>query len=98
MAAGAEVLITIANWPAKRSQHWSCLLQARAIENQCYSIGVNRVGDDPSLYYDGHSAIFDFQGREIVSSVEQETLLSAVIDRAGLQAWRQTFPALSDRR
>ncbi len=51
--AKVDLIINIANWPDTRIEHWRTLLKARAIENQCYVAGVNRVGDDPKLHYTG---------------------------------------------
>src|SRR5579863_3864355 len=63
--AGADLIIVIASWPCMRSEHWVRLLQARAIENLCFVLGVNRCGADPSFRYDGRSCLFDPQGKEV---------------------------------
>ena len=65
-----HLIVDIANWPDTRIEHWRSLLKVRAIENQCYVAGVNRVGDDPKLHYIGFSSVFDPMGIEIVSCGE----------------------------
>ncbi|HMN50058.1 MAG TPA: nitrilase-related carbon-nitrogen hydrolase, partial [Ignavibacteriaceae bacterium] len=62
-----HLIVDIANWPDTRIEHWRTLLKARAIENQCYVAGVNRVGNDPKLHYNGFSSVFDPMGKEIVA-------------------------------
>ena len=70
-----DVLVYVANWPAKRAAHWRALLQARAIENQCYVVGVNRLGiDGNTVAYQGDSMVVDFQGE----------IIADAFDRAGL--------------
>ena len=94
--AGAEVLIYIAAWPVKRIQHWISLLQARAIENLAYVIGVNRCGSDPEFTYTGRSLVVDPHGLIIADAAEQERVISAQIDPNIVQEWRSQFPALRD--
>lgn len=94
--AGAEVLIYIAAWPVKRIQHWITLLQARAIENQAYVIGVNRCGSDPQFTYTGRSLVVDPHGLVIADAAEQERVVSAKIDPVIVREWRSQFPALRD--
>lgn len=94
--AGAEVLVFIAAWPVKRIQHWITLLQARAIENLAYVIGVNRCGNDPEFTYTGRSLVVDPHGLIIADAAEQERVISARIDPAVLRDWRSQFPALRD--
>ncbi|WP_395751467.1 carbon-nitrogen family hydrolase [Prosthecobacter sp.] len=94
--AGAEVLIYIAAWPVKRIHHWISLLQARAIENLAYAIGVNRCGTDPDFTYTGRSLVVDPHGLIIADAAEQERVVSAKIDPAIVRAWRAQFPALRD--
>ncbi|MBK7498391.1 MAG: hypothetical protein IPI19_04630 [Ignavibacteriales bacterium] len=76
------MIIDIANWPDTRIEHWRALLKARAIENQCYVVGVNRVGDDPKLHYNGFSSVFDPMGKEIVAVENEEKVIVAEIDRS----------------
>ncbi len=94
--AGAEALVFIAAWPVKRIQHWITLLQARAIENLAYVIGVNRCGTDPDFTYTGRSLVVDPHGLIIADAAEQERVVSARIDPAVLRDWRTQFPALRD--
>ena len=93
---GANLFIVIALWPAKRQQHWLTLLQARAIENQAYVIGVNRVGNEPQFSYAGRSVVVDPHGVIIADAAEQERVLTAALDAETVHAWRRDFPALRD--
>ena len=76
--------------------HWEILLRARAIENQCYAAGVNRVGDDPAARYAGDSALVDFKGRTMVEAGGGERILTGVFDTGALAAFREKFPAWRD--
>ena len=67
-----NIMINIASWPEIRDEHWLSLLKARAIENQCYMIGVNRVGNDPDHHYIGHSIVFDGWGKAYNELFEDE--------------------------
>jgi predicted amidohydrolase len=93
---GAEVFTIGANWPRERQLHWQTLLRARAIENQAYVVGVNRVGDDPKFSYAGGSMIISPTGQIIAEAGDVETVLTAELDMHALRAWRATFPALKD--
>jgi predicted amidohydrolase len=93
---GAQLFTVIANWPVKREQHWVTLLQARAIENQAYVIGVNRCGTDPKHVYSGRSMIVDPHGNILAEIGNREGMIEAAIDVAALEAWRKDFPALQD--
>ena len=93
---GTNLFIVIALWPAKRQQHWLTLLQARAIENQAYVIGVNRVGNEPQFSYAGRSVVIDPHGVIIADAGEQERVLRASLDLETVEAWRRDFPALRD--
>jgi len=95
---GAELLIVIAQWPSRRTQHWITLLQARAIENQAYVIGVNRCGSDPALTYDGRSIVVDPHGNIIADAGTSEGVASADLDPQMVKQWRADFPALHDIR
>jgi len=94
--AGAEALVYIAAWPVKRIQHWITLLQARAIENLAYVIGVNRCGTEPQLTYTGRSLVVDPHGVIIADAAEQERVITAEIDPNIVRNWRVQFPALKD--
>jgi omega-amidase len=98
VSAGANLIAVIANWPAKRADHWACLLQARAIENQAYVIGVNRCGADPDHDYAGQSVIIDPQGNTLALAGEDQCAISAALDIEALNNWREQFPALGDIR
>lgn len=93
-----DLLVNIANWPDTRIEHWRILLKARAIENQCYVAGVNRVGDDPKLHYTGFSSLFDPMGNEIISCENEEKLLFAEIQKDTIINTRNKFPFLNDIR
>jgi len=92
----AHLLVNIANWPDTRIEHWRTLLKARAIENQCYVAGINRVGDSPQLKYNGFSSIFDPMGKEIIAVENEEKWLTAEIDKNYVQEVRKEFPFLKD--
>ncbi len=93
---GANTFVVIANWPAARTHHWTTLLQARAIENQAYVVGLNRTGTDPKLEYDGASLVVDPQGVTVASLANEEACLEAKISKEKMVSWRQRFPALQD--
>lgn len=92
----AKVMINIANWPVKRIEHWKHLLKARAIENQCFMIGVNRVGSDPFNEYNGCSAIYDPMGEEVLMCPNEEGLFSTNIDLDKVSEVREKLPFLDD--
>ena len=92
-----DLLIYVASWPTSRVEAWRTLLKARAIENQCYVVGVNRVGEDPSCSYCGGSAVIDPYGRVMAECRDgQEELLSVEIDLEVLKEFRKKFPVLGD--
>ncbi len=93
---GAEIMVFIASWPSARHLHWAKLLQARAIENQCYVVGVNRVGTDPSFSYVGRSAIINFDGNELFEAGANQRILSAPVYRKQLLDYRERLPFLAD--
>ena len=95
---GANLLVVIANWPAVRIQHWLTLLEARAIENQAYVIGVNRCGEDPNLSYPGRTAIYGPHGKCLADAGDGESIIHAELEPATVQQWREQFPALQDAR
>ncbi len=95
---GAEIFAVIANWPQARESHWLALLQARAIENQCFVAAVNRCGADPNLAYSGRSRIIDPRGTILADAGSNECVIVAEIDLAALRSYRETFPALADMR
>jgi predicted amidohydrolase len=92
-----DAAIFIANWPERRSLHWKLLLQARAIENQCYVIGVNRVGTDGNgLPYSGDSSIFDPWGNILFQKSNQECTHTAELSCDVLEKSRESFPVWMD--
>lgn len=95
---GAQLYTVIANWPQRREMHWLNLLQARAIENQAYVIGVNRCGQDPWLSYGGRSLIINPKGEIIADAGTHENSITAGINLNELLAYRAEFPALEDIR
>jgi predicted amidohydrolase len=98
VAADTDCYVVVANWPEARRHHWRSLLVARAIENQAYVVGVNRVGDGGGLSYVGDSAIIDPLGETLAYGAKTEALLVAEVDPALVVATRQRFPFLADRR
>ncbi|MBM4366101.1 MAG: carbon-nitrogen family hydrolase [Deltaproteobacteria bacterium] len=97
-ATDTDAFVVIANWPDRRRAHWQTLLRARAIENQAFVAGLNRVGDGDGLHYAGDSAIISPWGETLVGGAEQEAVLVADLDPAAIRAARLAFPALRDRR
>ncbi len=92
-----DVLIYVANWPAVRRNVWNTLLQARAIENQCYVVGTNIVGTDGNgLNYCGDSVIVDFKGTPLETKYNEEAIITQTIDKAALVDFRAKFPAYLD--
>lgn len=96
-AGNYDLLIYIASWGAARSYAWTTLLRARAIENQTYCIGVNRVGDDPKEGYSGDSVVLDFFGRPLVEAKSGcEQVVEAELSLEKLEKFRTSFPAAAD--
>lgn len=95
---GAELFCVIASWPAARAGHRDILLPARALENQAYVVGLNRVGKDPKCDYNGGSCVIDFAGNVVARAESAETILTCPIDIASLRGFRGKFPWLSDMR
>ncbi len=93
-----DVIIYSANWPSVRSNVWKALLVARAIENQCYVVGVNRVGTSPDgTSYTGDSAIIGPKGELLASSEPgSEGIVSAVLSREALDKYRDDMPVWRD--
>lgn len=92
-----DLLLYVANWPAARADAWRQLLRARAIENQAYVVGVNRVGPDgKGVPYGGDSAAVDFLGRTLVDGGAQAAVLTVSLPLEPLTAFRERFPAHLD--
>lgn len=92
-----DILLLVASWPDRRSAHWRALIHARAIENQSYVIGVNRVGHDGhQVYHSGHSMCIDPFGNTIYYKPEDEDLYTFSINYPELEKIRRQFPFLKD--
>lgn len=92
-----DLLIYVANWPERRNHAWKTLLQARAIENQCYTAGVNRVGEDGNGYYhSGDSMIVDPLGEVLYTKAHEEEVFTCTLEKEKLEAVRNKMPFLDD--
>ncbi len=92
-----DVLIYVANWPERRSLAWETLLQARAIENQCYTVGVNRVGTDGNnIFYSGDSSVFGPLGERLWQNKGEVATHTVTLDKEQLVNIRSQFPFLKD--
>ena len=92
-----DLLVYVANWPERRRVAWMTLLQARAIENQCYVIGVNRVGNDGNqIYHSGDSMLIDPMGEVLYTKKDQEDSYTALLDMEHLKKVRNSLPFLKD--
>jgi predicted amidohydrolase len=97
-SANYDVILYVANWPEKRISHWKTLLTARAIENQCCVLGVNRVGEDgKGLIYSGESRFIDGIGTEISLTKDKEMVQIVTLQNKELIEIRKTLPFLKDR-
>ena len=98
LAPNTDLYLVVANWPSARSSHWKALLRSRAIENQAYVVGVNRVGEGDGLSYQGDSAIIDPLGEVLKeASSGGEEILVADIEPERVLEVRETFPFINDR-
>ena len=92
-----DLMINVANWPERRSHHWKTLLQARAIENQCFVVGVNRVGNDGNgLYHSGDSMVIDPLGQILYHKSEEEDIHTTILEKAQLEEVRTRLPFWKD--
>jgi len=93
-----DLLVYVANFPERRIEDWDILLQARAIENQAYVCGVNRIGlDGLGIAYNGHSTLIDFKANTILHSPENATFIQTFdLQQEPLQRYRQKFPVWKD--
>ena len=99
VATGTDLYVVVANWPEPRRDHWRALLVARAIENQAYVMGVNRVGRGGRLDYVGDSLVVSPWGEILADGAGQgETVLVADVDPEVVASTRERFPFLTDRR
>jgi len=93
-----DLLVFVANWPAARRTQWRALLQARAIENQCVVVGVNRVGSDGNgTEYSGDSLLISPEGEVLIDARNQDDIFTQEIDLASVRAYRERFPAWRDQ-
>ncbi len=92
-----DVLIYVANWPERRNHAWKTLLCARAIENQCYVVGVNRVGTDANnIYYSGNSLVIDPTGQVLYHMADEEDVNTITLQKELLEEVRTKFPFWKD--
>jgi len=92
-----DAAIYVANWPASRIEVWNTLLKARALENQCFVIGVNRTGTDPACTYSGGSVIIDAYGKFLAHCKDgEESMATAELNMEQLLRFREKFPVLQD--
>lgn len=92
-----DVALYVASWPVPRIEAWKALLRARAIENQCYVVAVNRVGEDPNCSYCGGSEVINPYGKTIAVCEDYKVCgAEAVIDMDVLEDFRKKFPVLND--
>jgi len=92
-----DLLIYVANWPERRIHAWKTLLQARAIENQCFVAGVNRVGEDANdIQYSGESMIIDAMGEVLYTKKDAEDIFTITLEKSQLENVREKLPFLKD--
>jgi omega-amidase len=97
IAKQVDAMIVIANWPEVRIEHWSILLRARAIENQCYVVGLNRTGTDGNkLHYPASTVVFDSRGKAVEMEWISEELALVELDPATVAKTRSEMPFLQD--
>ena len=95
---GYDLLLYVANWPETRITHWQNLLRGRAVENQSYTIGVNRVGiDGTGKKYSGHSAIIDYNGLPLYEGIGTEDIFTMSLSKEKLNQYRERFQFLKDQ-
>ena len=94
----ADMILVIANWPKERALHWETLLRARAIENQCYIIGVNRTGKGNGLEYMESSMAFDPSGERLTKAHSKAELMVVDVEPDKVAKIRKAFPFKKDRQ
>lgn len=93
-----DVALYVASWPTSRREPWDLLLRARAIENQAYVCGVNRIGQDPACTYNGGTCFIDAYGHTLQACPDgKESFITCTLEMEKLNAFRQKFPVLGDR-
>lgn len=93
-----QLYLVLGNWAPARMHHWRRLLVARAIENQAFFVGINRVGSDPNATYTGESLVVDFHGEILAELKDGEGLLRSSIDLNALASYRKQLPFLADMK
>jgi omega-amidase len=96
--AGAEIIFLPSEWPHPRLAHWRTMLRARAIENESYVVGCNRVGESRGTHFFGHSTVLDPWGETVIEAGQEAMLLTVEIDLDRVAAVRQAIPVFDDRR
>ena len=92
-----DILINVASWPKIRSEHWKTFLRSRAIENQAYSIGINRTGiDGRDIAYSGDSTVYDYDGNMLSALGNTEGVITSTFLQTNLQKYRNQYPFLKD--
>ena len=94
--SGAYLFVVLGCWPKNRIDHWTSLLRARAIENQAYVIGVNRIGKDLDLEYGGRSMVISPSGEILCDAGEKQMVLESIITFELVQKWRAEFPVIKE--
>ena len=95
---GSEIFLVCSAWPYPRLEHWLMLNRVRALENQCFLVSANSVGLNQGIQFVGHSMITDPWGTILAGAGDKEVIIKSEIDLADLEAARQQFPALADRK
>jgi predicted amidohydrolase len=98
VAPEVDACVVIANWPSARQRHWEVLTQARAIENQCYVVAVNRIGEGDGIEYKGGSVIFDAWGERCDKAAPNSSLRVGELSRSMVSSVREKFPLIEDKR
>ena len=96
LSLGSNLFVVLGCWPKTRIEHWVTLLKARAIENQAYMIGVNRVGNDQELEYGGRSMIISPTGEVLADASDETTVIQSTIQETKVREWRNSFPAVQE--
>ena len=96
LKSGTNLFVVLGCWPKSRINHWVTLLKARAIENQSYVVGVNRIGKDEDLEYGGRTMVVSSQGEILADGEEKQGIVEASIDDSLVNNWRNQFPAVKE--
>ena len=96
LQSGTNLFVVLGCWPKSRINHWVTLLKARAIENQSYVVGVNRIGKDEDLEYGGRTMVVSPQGEILADGEERQGIVEATIDDSLVKDWRSQFPAVRE--